>query len=104
MKEITVHELKEKKEKGEKFTLLDVREKFEYQISNLNGTLIPLQQLKDRLDKLDKDKEIVVMCRSGSRSLTACHTLRENGFENVVNLKGGVNAWAREIDSSMPIY
>ena len=101
MKEITVQELKEKKEK---FTLLDVREKFEYQISNLNGTLIPLQQLKDRLDELDKDKEIVVMCRSGSRSVTACDTLQKNGFENVVNLKGGVNAWAKEIDSSMPVY
>lgn len=84
--------------------LLDVREQFEYQISNLNGTLIPLQQLKDRLDELDKDKEIIVMCRSGSRSMDACHTLQENGFKNVVNLKGGVNAWAKEIDSSMPVY
>ena len=104
MKETTVQELKEKKDRNDDFTLLDVREPHEYQISNIDGTLIPLDDLPGRTDELDKDKEIVVMCRSGARSAQAVKLLEKKGFENVSNLVGGVNAWAKEIDTSLPVY
>jgi len=104
MKETTVQELKEKKDRDDDFTLLDVREPHEYQISNIDGTLIPLDDLPGRTDELEKDKEIVVMCRSGARSAQAVKFLENKGFENVSNLVGGVNAWAKEIDTSLPVY
>ncbi|MEX0994779.1 MAG: rhodanese-like domain-containing protein [Balneolaceae bacterium] len=106
MKEITVQELHLKKKNGDSFFLLDVREPFEYQISNIDGKLIPLDQLSDRLEEIDvqKNEEVIVMCRSGSRSAKATKMLIDQGFSNVKNLKGGVNEWAREIDSSLPIY
>ena len=104
MKETTVQELKEKKDRDDDFTLLDVREPHEYQISNIDGTLIPLDDLPGRTDELEKDKEIVVMCRSGARSAQAVKFLEKKGFENVSNLVGGVNAWAKEIDTSLPVY
>ena len=106
MEEISVQSLKEKKDRNESFFLLDVREQFEYQISNIDGTLIPLKEIPDRLSEIEdnKDKEIVVMCRSGNRSAEACKFLEEQGFSNVKNLKGGINAWAREIDNSLPVY
>lgn len=106
MDEITVRELKEKRDKRESFLLLDVREQFEFHISNLNGTLIPLDQLADKLDEIEarKDDEVVVMCRTGNRSATAQKMLLKHGFKNVKNLKGGINQWAREIDDSLPVY
>ncbi len=104
MKETTVQELKEKKDRNDDFTLLDVREPHEYQISNIDGTLIPLDDLPGRTDELEKNKEIVVMCRSGARSAQAVKFLENKGFENVSNLVGGVNAWAKEIDTSLPVY
>ncbi|MEX0770294.1 MAG: rhodanese-like domain-containing protein [Balneolaceae bacterium] len=106
MEEITVQELNRKKLNDESFFLLDVREPFEYQISNIEGTLIPLDQLSGRLDEIEdkKNEEVIVMCRSGSRSAKATKFLQEKGFSNVKNLKGGVNEWAREIDSGLPVY
>ena len=106
MEEITVHELKRMKDQGEEFLLLDVREPFEYEISNIDGMLIPLDQLADRIDELagHEDKEVVIMCRSGGRSARACEILSRNGFRQVKNLKGGVNDWARQIDPSLPVY
>lgn len=106
MDEITVKELKEKRDRREPFLLLDVREHFEYHISNLNGTLIPLDELPDKLDEIDdrKDDEVIVMCRTGNRSATAQKLLLKRGFKNVKNLKGGINQWAREIDDSLPVY
>lgn len=105
IKEITVQDLKAKKEAGEDFFLLDVREIFEYHVSNLNGELIPSGQLVARLDEIKdkKDKEIVIMCRSGGRSSRACVLLEKHGFENVYNLKGGITAWAKEIDPSISV-
>jgi len=106
MKEITVQELKKKFDRDESFFLLDVREQFEYQISNIDGTLVPLDLLPEKIDEFEnkKDKEIIVMCRSGGRSAKACKLLSKHGFSDVKNLKGGINAWAREIDSSLPVY
>lgn len=107
MKEITVEELKEIKDKNESITLLDVREPFEAYISNIevgSGKSIPLDDLASRLHELDKQDQIVAICRSGVRSAKACKLLEQEGFENVVNLKGGINQWAKEIDDSLPVY
>lgn len=106
MKEITVEELKKKIDQKESFLLLDVREPFETHISSIetNSTLIPLEDLKSRIQELDETQEIIIMCRSGVRSSKACELLKENGFLNVANLKGGINEWALKIDSSLPQY
>ncbi|NBC26724.1 MAG: rhodanese-like domain-containing protein [Bacteroidetes bacterium] len=105
MKETNVEELKKKKETGDTFTLLDVREPHEVHISKIaDSTLIPLDDLPGRLNELDKNAEIVVMCRSGGRSAKACELLQNNGFNHVSNLKGGVNEWAKKIDNSLPVY
>ena len=80
MKETTVQELKKKKDSNDDFTLLDVREPHEYQISNIDGKLIPLDDLPGKLDELDKEKEIVVMCRSGARSAQAVQLLEKKGI------------------------
>lgn len=110
MEEITVEEFKEKLENENKnLFLLDVREPFEQYQSKIeyeNSTLIPVDQLEDRVDELEeqKDTEVVCMCRSGSRSANACRFLEKKGFSNVKNLKGGINEWARKIDGSLPVY
>ena len=104
--EITVHELKALMDDDQTPLILDVREEQEYAIANLDGTLIPLRQLPHRLGELEdhKDALIVVHCRSGPRSTQAVQYLRAFGFEQATNLRGGVLAWSREIDPSMPTY
>ncbi len=106
MEEITVSQLKEMQETNQEFLLLDVRETFEYEFTNIGGELIPLDQLPTRVDEIEsyKDKPIIVMCRSGSRSARACEFLSRNGFNDVKNLKGGINDWAREVDPGLPVY
>src|ERR1700742_580973 len=104
MTEITVQELKDKKEAGEDFQLIDVREDFEYEMSNLGGVLIPLGGILIEADKIDKSKPVVVMCRSGKRSAAAIMQLEQQGFTNLYNLKGGILAWADEIDPSIDVY
>lgn len=109
MEEITVQEFKNKIDEGEDVFLLDVREPFEKYQSDLDyehSTLIPLDQLQKRLNELEADKtdEIVCMCRSGGRSAKACELLEKEGYENVKNLKGGINQWAKDIDPSLPVY
>jgi len=85
--------------------LLDVREPHELQISALPGALnIPLGTLAARLSELDSAREMVVLCKAGTRSARALELLVSAGFRRVKNLKGGINAWAREVDSSLPIY
>ena len=104
--EITVRELKERWDRGDRPFLLDVRKAYEYDIANLGGTLIPVDELERRLDEISehKDEDVVVHCRSGARSARAVRMMRENGFAKAVNLKGGVLAWSDEVDSSMPKY
>lgn len=109
MKEITVQNLKQKIDNQEEPFVLDVREPFEQYQSKLeyeNSTLIPLGQLADRLNEVEeyKNQEVVCLCRSGARSAKACELLEKEGFENVANLKGGINKWAKEIDTSLPVY
>jgi molybdopterin/thiamine biosynthesis adenylyltransferase/rhodanese-related sulfurtransferase len=102
--EITATELKARQDRGEKLFILDVREPHEYQICNLNGKLIPLGELPRRVNELDSSVEMVVHCRSGKRSADAIHFLQTAGFKKLLNLKGGVLAWADEVDPRMPKY
>src|SRR5437016_2583772 len=104
MKEITVQELKKKLDNKEDFQLIDVREPHEYELSNLGGELIPLATVLTNADKISKDKPVIIHCRSGARSATAVHYLEQKlGYTNLYNLKGGIIAWAREIDPSIPV-
>ena len=105
MKEVTVQELKELMDSGADFQLIDIREPHEYDFCNLNGELIPQGDIPDNLDKIDRNKKVILQCRSGSRSGNMVQWLEKNhGFQNLYNLKGGILAWAREIDPSMPTY
>jgi rhodanese-related sulfurtransferase len=104
MKEITVKELKRKLDKQEDFQLIDVREEFEYEVSNLNGENIPLGGLLLEVDKIATDKPVIIHCRSGARSAAAVMQLEAQGFTKLYNLKGGIVAWAQEIDPNMPVY
>lgn len=104
VEEITVEELKAKLDSKQDFFLLDVREEFEREICSLGGELIPLADLEDRQNELPRDKEIVVYCRIGGRSYAACELLLASGFQDVVNLKGGVLAWSDRIDSTLKKY
>src|SRR3569833_2846132 len=104
MKEISVQELKEMMDKGEDFQLIDVREEFEYEVSNLGGLLIPLGGILIEADKVSKDKPVVVQCRSGKRSAAAIMQLEQQGYTNLYNLTGGILAWANEIDPNMNVY
>jgi len=90
---------------GNHLHLLDVREPHELEISHIEGAqLIPLGQLAARLSELNSADEMVVFCKTGGRSTRALELLVSAGFRKVKNLKGGINAWAREIDPSLPIY
>jgi len=93
--DITVKELKTKLTNQDDFLLLDVREQMEFDTFNLNGKLIPLGSLMNRIEEIEefKDKEIIVHCRSGARSATAKHILQQAGYNDVKNLLGGVLAW-----------
>lgn len=105
MKSVTVSELKQMIDNKEDFQLIDVREPFEYEICNLNGLLIPLADVPNRVKEISKDKKVIVHCRSGARSGNAIGFLEQNfGFENLYNLSGGILAWANEIDPTMESY
>ena len=101
---ISVEELKRRKDAGEDVFVLDVREPHEYQICNIQGYLIPLNDLPKRVHELDSSREIVAHCRSGVRSAKAVEFLRQSGFTKIRNLTGGILAWADKIDPSMPKY
>jgi adenylyltransferase/sulfurtransferase len=103
--DIEPQDLAERLNKGEHIRLIDVREPVELEVSKLPGAeLIPLGELAANLSKLDSAQEIVLFCRSGSRSARALQLLTSAGFRKVKNLRGGINAWAREVDPEMPVY
>jgi molybdopterin/thiamine biosynthesis adenylyltransferase/rhodanese-related sulfurtransferase len=105
MKEITVQELKQMIDDKADFQLIDVREPYEYDICNIGGELIPMADVPHQTDQIDRNKQVVVHCRSGKRSGDMILWLEKNqGFENLYNLKGGILAWAKEIDPTMPSY
>jgi molybdopterin/thiamine biosynthesis adenylyltransferase/rhodanese-related sulfurtransferase len=103
--DITAPELAERLKQGNGLKIIDVREPHELEISHIEGaTLIPLGQLASRMHELDSAEEIVLMCKVGTRSVRALDVLYSAGFRKMKNLKGGINAWAREVDPSLPIY
>ena len=102
---VSVRELKRKMDEREAFTLIDVREPYEYEIARIAGSrLIPLGELETHVDELPRSGTLVLQCHSGGRSEHAARLLREAGFENVYNLKGGIDAWSVEIDPAVPRY
>ena len=93
------------RDNGESFQLIDVREPHEADIAAIGGELIPMGQIVNEADKISKDKPVIVHCRSGARSATVILALeKQYGFTNLYNLKGGILAWAKEIDPSMATY
>lgn len=102
--DIAVEELVRLREADADFVLLDVREPNEYETVNLGGTLIPLAELPDRLDELDRAAHVVTHCRAGSRGAKAVTQLREAGFANAWNVNGGLMAWIDRVDPSLPRY
>ncbi len=105
VKEMTVEEFNELRNKNGNVVLVDVREPHEYQICNIEGsTLIPLGELDSRTDELNPEDDIVVHCHHGGRSMKAATLLKEKGFKNVLNLKGGIDEWAEKFDPEMSRY
>ncbi len=105
MKEITVEDLKNKIDQNEDFQLIDVREEFEYDICNLNGELIPMGLIFNEVERIATNKPVVIHCKSGGRSGVVIAELEKRfGLSNLYNLKGGILAYAREIDPSLQTY
>ena len=105
IRSISVHELNSAISNAETMTLLDVREPFENEIACLPGsTLIPLGEIAERANELDRNRRFIIYCKSGIRSAQAAEWLQQQGFASVFNLEGGIDAWAREIDPAMPRY
>ena len=104
MKEVTVSELKKLKDSNADFQLIDVREEHELEICEIGGEPIPMGEVMENLSKISKDKQVVIHCRSGARSGAICQALEATGYNNVYNLKGGIIAWANEIDPSVTKY
>lgn len=102
--QITVQELKQRLDAGEDLMILDVREAHEYQIANIGGTLIPMNEVPRRLAEIDRNREIIVHCRSGGRSQRIAEFLASQGYPNVKNLAGGILAWADQIDPRVTKY
>ncbi len=105
VKEVTVQELENWKSQSEEFQIIDVREPYEYDIVNLGAELIPLKTILENANRIDKEKKVIIHCRSGKRSADAIRDLEKAfGFENLYNLKGGVLAYAKEINPALPTY
>ncbi|NQV53741.1 MAG: rhodanese-like domain-containing protein [Flavobacteriales bacterium] len=104
MREISVTELKAKLDSGEDIQVIDVREVNEYEYCNIGADLLPMGQIMMNLDKVSKDKDVVIHCKSGGRSGAIVNALMARGFSNVINLRGGILAWSEEVDPSIPTY
>ncbi len=104
-REMDVTQLNKLLKNGSSPTIIDVREEFELEISKIDGCIhIPMNQVPKRLDELNPDIEYIVMCRTGVRSSQICEFLSNQNFRSVSNLSGGINEWAKKIDSSLPVY
>ena len=102
---ISVRELKTKMDMKEALTLIDVREPYEYEIARIDGSrLIPLGELETHVSDLPRTGTLILQCHSGGRSEQAVKILQEAGFENAVNLAGGIEAWSVEVDPAVPRY
>jgi rhodanese-related sulfurtransferase len=105
MKQLAPTDLKARIVAGDKLQLLDVREEWEFQTARIDGSLlIPMGEVAARIAELDSAAETVVICHRGGRSMQVAGLLERLGFPKVINLAGGVDAWARSVDPSMPVY
>ena len=105
VKEKSISELKSRLENQEDFILLDVRTDNEVLVSKITEDFIhiPMNEIPSKLSKINKNKEIIVYCKSGVRSEKVCEYLMQNNYSEVYNLKGGIIAWAKEVDPNMLI-
>jgi adenylyltransferase/sulfurtransferase len=102
--EVTPAEFLARRDRGEALTLLDVREPWELDVASVPGVLhIPMGDVAERIGEIDRSRQVVVLCRSGRRSLEVAKYLQQNGFD-AVNLAGGVLAWSRDVDATIPTY
>ncbi len=105
VRSISVQELKQKMDAREPLTLVDVREPWEYDIAQISGSLLmPLGELETRLTELPREGIVVLQCHSGMRSEEGARLLQKAGFANVYNLEGGIEAWSRDVDPTVPRY
>jgi len=106
MAEITAKELKERLDRGDSIQIIDVREPKEYEAARIpDSTLIPLQEVVNRMGEIDQTRETVVHCKMGGRSARAIEALKAAGFQGkLLNLKGGITAWSNDVDPSVPKY
>lgn len=102
--EIQAEDLKSRLDNGDNLFLLDVRDEYEFEISNIGGHLIPLAELPKRLGELNARQEIVAVCKMGPRGIKAVELLQRHGFPNVSNLRGGIHAWSDRVDRKVRKY
>ena len=105
VREISVQELKARRDRGEQPLVLDVREEWELQLARIPGVVhVPMNQVPARLGEFARDAEIIVMCHAGGRSMRVAQYLVSQGFGNVANLSGGIAAWSALVDATVPQY
>ena len=105
IREISVEELKARRDRGENPLVLDVREDWELKLASIPGVVhVPINQLQARLSELSPANETIVMCHAGGRSMRVAHFLSNQGFTNVANLSGGISAWSELVDATVPQY
>jgi rhodanese-related sulfurtransferase len=103
--QLTARDLQKRLKEGNAPVSLDVREPYEISTASLPGTLnIPMREIPNRVEELPKDKEMVVMCHHGMRSMQVAGFLAQRGFDKIYNLSGGIDAWSKEVDPSVPVY
>ena len=105
VREISVLELKARRDRGDTPLVLDVREAWEVQLASIPGVVhVPMNQVPARLSEFARDAETIVMCHAGGRSMRVAQYLSNQGFTNVANLAGGIAAWSDEVDATVPQY
>ena len=105
VREISVAELKARRDRGEKPLVIDVREPWELQLASIPDVVpVPMNQVPARFGEFSKDVETIVMCHAGGRSMRVAQFLAAQGFTNVANLAGGISAWSETIDATVPQY
>jgi len=105
VREMSVAELKARRDRGENPLVLDVREPWELQLASIpNVVHVPMNELPGRIAEFSRDTETIVMCHAGGRSLRVAHFLLSQGFTHVANLSGGISAWSESVDATVPQY
>jgi len=104
MKSIDVQTLLKWREEKVEHQLIDVREPWEVEVGNINGSHVPMNELLDSIEQVRMDIPVIIHCRSGSRSAAVVHHLTiQLGYENIYNLQGGIEAWSEEIDPNIEV-